>query len=86
MTDAEVIQAVASWCDLSQQLRHEVRFEDNQVRFHVRRGAHHAGALFPREAMAEIERAAFEGVRIGLDFALSTSRAAAEIAGGFSRS
>ena len=33
-----------------------------------------------------IEPEAFEGIRIGLDFALSTSRAAVEIAGGFSRS
>lgn len=86
MTDAEITQAVESWCELSEHLRYDVSFHAGTIRFRAQRGASSSGTLLPRSAIEDMEPEAFDSIRVALDFALSTSRAAVHIAGGFSRS
>ena len=84
MTDADIYAAVSTWPHDG--IRFGVTIGQLHVRFDAVKDAANASFLMDREQLDLIEPEAFDGIRVGLEFGLSTSRAAVEIAGGFSRS
>ena len=84
MTDAEVIQAVEGWN--ADDARYAVEFEGGFIGFAIERNGRCTFSAVTRDILANSDPSVIEGVRIGLNFALTVGASAKQIAGGFSRS